>query len=36
MMGISLGPVTGKIVADMIAGERPQFDLQLLSPERYA
>ena len=35
MMGVSLGPVTGKIVADLIAGERPPFDLQLLSPERY-
>jgi D-amino-acid dehydrogenase len=36
MMGVSLGPVTGKIVADLISGERPPFDLQLLSPERYA
>ena len=35
MMGVSLGPVTGRIVADLVAGERPEFDMALLSPDRY-
>jgi D-amino-acid dehydrogenase len=35
MMGISLGPVSGQIVADLITGESPAFDLTLLSPDRY-
>lgn len=36
MMGISLGPVTGKLVAQVLAGETPTLDLTLLSPDRYA
>ena len=35
MMGVTLGPVTGRIVADLLAGETPPFDLALLSPDRY-
>ncbi len=35
MMGLSLGPITGRVVAEMLAGERPAFDLALLDPERY-
>ena len=35
MMGLSLGPVTGRIVAQLINGEPPPFDLRLLSPDRY-
>jgi D-amino-acid dehydrogenase len=35
MMGLSLAPVTGKIVASLLAGEPPGFDLGLLSPERF-
>ncbi len=35
MMGLSLGPVTGQIVAGIVAGEAPAFDLRLLSPDRY-
>ncbi|MCW5559615.1 MAG: FAD-dependent oxidoreductase, partial [Verrucomicrobiae bacterium] len=35
MMGLSLGPVTGRIVADLLSGTRPAFDLALLSPERF-
>jgi D-amino-acid dehydrogenase len=35
MMGVSLGPVTGRIVADLVAGERPEFDMSQLSPDRY-
>jgi D-amino-acid dehydrogenase len=35
MMGMTLGPVTGKLIAQIIAGEKPPFDLSLLSPDRY-
>jgi D-amino-acid dehydrogenase len=35
MMGLSLAPVTGKIVASLLAGEAPGFDLGFLSPERF-
>ena len=36
MMGLSLGPISGKLVAELLAGERPSIDLQLLDPDRYA
>jgi D-amino-acid dehydrogenase len=36
MMGLSLGPITGKVVAEIITGERPTLGLDLLSPDRYA
>ena len=36
MMGMSLSPITGKIVGDIVSGEKPPFDLSLLSPDRYA
>lgn len=36
MMGLSLGPVTGKLVAEILSGEKPAWDLSLLSPDRYA
>ena len=35
MMGVSLAPITGKLVAQTLAGERPDIDLSLLSPDRY-
>jgi D-amino-acid dehydrogenase len=35
MMGISLGPVSGKIVADLIEGQQAPFDLRLVSPSRF-
>ncbi|HEX8913622.1 MAG TPA: FAD-dependent oxidoreductase [Humisphaera sp.] len=35
MMGLSLGPVTGKAVAEVIAGRRPPFDMGMLAPERF-
>jgi D-amino-acid dehydrogenase len=35
MMGLSLGPITGTLVAAMLAGERPPWDLGLLAPDRY-
>jgi D-amino-acid dehydrogenase len=36
MMGMSLSPITGKIVSEIVSGEKPAFDLRLLSPDRYA
>ena len=36
MMGLSLGPVTGRIVAEILDGEQPEINLPLLSPDRYA
>jgi D-amino-acid dehydrogenase len=35
MMGMSLGPGTGELIAEVLAGETPQIDLALLSPDRY-
>ena len=35
MMGITLGPVTGKLMAGILAGEKPAIDITLLSPDRY-
>ncbi len=35
MMGLSLAPVTGKIVADLLNGDSPEYDMQMLSPARY-
>ena len=36
MMGMSLGPVTGKIIADLLVQKPPDFDINLLRPDRYA
>lgn len=36
MMGMSLGPVTGEIVADLVDGHETGFNLTPLDPERYA
>lgn len=35
MMGLSLGPITGKLLAEVLADEKPSHDLTLLSPDRY-
>lgn len=35
MMGLSLAPITGKLVGQLVAGERPDHDLALLSPDRF-
>jgi len=35
MMGLSLGPITGQLIAQILSGEKPPFDLSLLSPDRY-
>ncbi len=36
MMGLSLGPITGRLMAQVLSDEPLQFDLSLLSPDRYA
>jgi D-amino-acid dehydrogenase len=36
MMGLSLGPITGKLLAEILSGERPSMDIDRLSPDRYA
>ena len=36
MMGISLGPVSGELAAQLVDHETPAHDLTLLSPDRYA
>ncbi len=36
MMGLSLGPITGQLMAEVLTGGTPAIDLQLLSPDRYA
>jgi D-amino-acid dehydrogenase len=35
MLGVSLGPVTGKLVAQLVTGERPVLDLAPLDPDRF-
>jgi D-amino-acid dehydrogenase len=35
MLGLSLGPITGRIVADLAARRDPGFDLSLLHPDRF-
>ena len=36
MMGLSLGPITGRLMAEVLSGEAPTIDLTMLSPDRYA
>ncbi len=36
MMGLSLAPITGQLIAQTISGERPSIDTAILSPDRYA
>jgi D-amino-acid dehydrogenase len=36
MMGLSLGPISGRLVSEIVSGEKPSFDLTLLDPDRYA
>lgn len=36
MLGLSLGPITGKLVAQHLSGEPTQIPLQMLAPDRYA
>jgi D-amino-acid dehydrogenase len=36
MMGVSLGPITGQLVAEMLSGETPSIPPGLLRPDRYS
>jgi len=36
MMGLSLGPVTGQLVAQILSGVDAFLDITQLSPDRYA
>jgi len=35
MMGLSLGPITGKLMAEILSCEKPSADIAMLSPDRY-
>ena len=35
MMGISLAPITGQIISDIVAGRKPGFDLAPMKPDRF-
>lgn len=35
MMGISLAPITGKIMAEILSDQEPSIDIRSLSPDRY-
>lgn len=35
MMGLSLGPITGKLMAEILSGEKSTTDLATMSPDRY-
>jgi D-amino-acid dehydrogenase len=35
MVGLSLGPITGKLVSELACGERPSIDIAGLSPDRF-
>jgi glycine/D-amino acid oxidase-like deaminating enzyme len=32
---MSLGPITGKLMSEILSGEKTAMDLSLLSPDRY-
>lgn len=36
MMGLSLGPITGKLIAEILSGETSSLDVSALTPDRYA
>jgi glycine/D-amino acid oxidase-like deaminating enzyme len=36
MMGLSLGPITGKLMNEILAGEKTSIAIEQLSPDRYA
>lgn len=35
MMGMTLGPITGRALADLILGQKPSIDMSMLDPKRY-
>jgi D-amino-acid dehydrogenase len=36
MMGLSLGPATGKVVADLANGQKPEVEISAFNPERFS
>jgi D-amino-acid dehydrogenase len=36
MMGLTLGPITGRLLAEILSGEKPSIAIEALSPDRYA
>ena len=36
MKGMSQGPITGELVAQLLSGERPAIDLRPFSPDRFS
>jgi D-amino-acid dehydrogenase len=36
MMGLSLGPISGKLTSEILSGEKPSIEIQMLDPDRYA
>jgi D-amino-acid dehydrogenase len=36
MMGMSLSPITGKLVGEIVSGEKPSYDIGIFSPDRFA
>ena len=35
MLGITLAPITGRLVADLVTGRRPSLNMDLISPDRF-
>jgi D-amino-acid dehydrogenase len=35
MLGLSLGPITGKLISEIVSDEMPSIDTSLLNPDRY-
>lgn len=35
MMGLSLGPITGKLMSEVLSGDKTSIDVSLLNPNRY-
>ena len=35
MMGLSLAPITGQLIAQLLSGEKSSIDLSALSPDRF-
>lgn len=36
MMGLSLGPITGRLMSELLSGEKPSINIEMLNPDRYA
>lgn len=36
MMGLNLGPITGRLIAETLCANQPSLDITMLSPDRYA